>query len=80
MKNVRDYYVKAKFQVIVVFHSCSEDNPYNPHLHVVLNHCNLNQDLFYGTDKCYFNFKGYLERCTRLKWKFFWGKVDDYFE
>lgn len=75
---VRNYFEKARFQVVVVYHSGSDDSRYNPHLHVVINHCNSNGNLYYGDDKGYCKLKDYLARCTHSNWKYIWASNSDY--
>lgn len=78
MIDVRNYFTKAHFQVVVVYHSGSDDSRYNPHLHVVINHCNLRGNLYYGNDNCYIRLKDYLARCTHKQWRYIWASDSDY--
>ena len=78
MRNVVAYFVKRHFQVAVVRHYSSKGLVYNPHLHVIVNHCNLKGSLFYGNDQSYVELKNYLVRVTHCKWKFVYASASDY--
>ena len=78
MRVVKDYFIKRRFQVIVVKHYASKGLIYNPHLHVIVNHCSLNGKLFYGNDQSYYELKNYLIRVTHHKWKFVYAQEKDY--
>ena len=78
MIDVKNYFIKAHFQVVVVYHTGSDDSRYNPHLHVVINHCNLRGNLYYGNDEGYFRLKDYLARCTHKQWRYIWASDNDY--
>ncbi|MDY3770344.1 MAG: relaxase/mobilization nuclease domain-containing protein [Lachnospiraceae bacterium] len=78
MRVVKDYFAKRHFQVIVVKHYASEGLVFNPHLHVIVNHCNLKGELYYGNDQSFWQLKEYLERVTHHKWKFVYARESDY--
>ena len=78
MRVVKDYFVKRNFQVVVIRHYASEGLVYNPHLHVIVNHCNLKGSLFYGNNRAYYDLKDYLNRATHRKWRFIYARESDY--
>lgn len=78
MRNVMVYFRNMKFQVVVVKHYGSREKINNPHLHVIVNHCNLNGRLFYGSDSDYYRLKEYLIRVTHKNWKYIYASECDY--
>ena len=78
MRNVMVYFRSMKFQVVVVKHYGSREKINNPHLHVIVNHCNLNGRLFYGSDSDYYRLKEYLIRVTHKSWKYIYASDSDY--
>ncbi len=75
---VKDYFRKQHFQAVVVLHRGSRKHPYQPHLHVIINHCNIYGDLFYGRNTDYANLLHYLEKVTHKKWSFIYAEESDY--
>lgn len=78
MELIKNYFKKRHFQVVVVRHYRSKSQAYNPHLHVVVNHCNLKGNLWYGNDVQYIELRDYLERATHYPWRYVYGQMDDY--
>lgn len=78
-RNVRDYFKKRNFHVVVGIHRGSKNNPCFTHLHVVVNHCSRSGKLFYGTDEDYGMFVGYLKKVTHnYNWHFIYASDADY--
>ena len=75
MEQIKGYFKKRHFQVVVVRHYRSEDRFNNPHLHVIVNHCNLKGTLWYGNDVQYLELKDYLINATHYPWTYVYGKM-----
>ena len=78
MEQIKSYFKKRHFQVVIVRHYRSEDRFNNQHLHVIVNHCNLKGTLWYGNDAQYLTLKDYLINATHYPWTYIYGKMEDY--